>query len=189
MNQMPQSVNGQSPSYGFQPQPQPEYIGYLKQVLNALADPRNQWMGTGLMGGTVKGVGGLRNFFEHRQPFQDPGGFAVPLKKMTNDVPLLKSEPMRGSEGLEGATMPGPYRSYLDRMADANSMAKTLSGRQGNLLEQLQMRDAVNEMHPSIQGEIEGADKGQRALDWLNRQARTHEEGPPPEMIKRLFGY
>lgn len=31
---------GQSPAYGFQPQAQPEYIGYLKQVLAALNDER-----------------------------------------------------------------------------------------------------------------------------------------------------
>lgn len=75
MNPMPQSNNQQSPTYGFQPQAQPEYIGYLKQVLDALADPRNQWIGTGLMGGTVKGLGGLRGFFEHQQPLKNPGGF------------------------------------------------------------------------------------------------------------------
>lgn len=188
MDQMPQSVNGQSPAYGFQPQPEPEYIGFLKTVLQALGDERNSWIGLGPMAGTIKGVGKLRNYFADKEAAR-MGGFTVPLQKMTHDIPLLKSEGAKGSEGLMGTTLPGPHQAYVDRLADANSMAKTLSGRQGTLLEQLQTRDAVKEMHPAIQAEIEGADKGQRALDQLNRQARTHEEGPPPEMIRRLFGF
>lgn len=92
---------GQTPTYGFsqtyQPSPQAQAFA---QVLEALQDPRNQWIGTGLMGGTVKGLGGLRSMFEHRQPFQDPGGF-LPKQVPQHVTPQgLSSSPQSYAQGL-----------------------------------------------------------------------------------------
>lgn len=73
---------GQSPQYGFtnnyQPSPQAQALG---AVLNALQDPRNQWMGTGLAGGTIRGVGGLRHFFADKAAAK-AGGFRPTQQEM-----------------------------------------------------------------------------------------------------------
>lgn len=131
---MSREVNGQSPAYGFQPQAQPEYIGYLKQVLNALSDPRNQWMGTGLMGGTVKGLGGLRSFFEHRQPLKDPGGF------YPQQVPQHYSTASRGL-----SANPTSYADTLDTRW--KTLDQMLQSGQAEGMAKQQALDAVKQLN------------------------------------------
>lgn len=125
MNQMPQSVNQQSPAYGFQPQAQPEYIGYLKQVLAALGDERLGALfapGMGLMRAPQAirnavsirpnmsnergSIPGFHNPNVHNPTPQDPGGFNVPTRIMEQQAPIRSS--------AESQAIPDMRQNYLE---------------------------------------------------------------------------
>lgn len=194
---------GQSPAYGFQPQPQPEYIGFINKLLDVLADPRNQWMGTGMMGGTIKGVGKLRNLFADKEAAR-MGGFNVPIQKMTKDMKGVsaygesnwKPDPKpfehlgfdpETAQEIANTPAPGIRRGYLDQLQDSNEMSRQM--RLGTPLEKLQMGEAYGLFDTRLQKEISDIMGGQAALADMNKRAMTQTEGPPPEMVKRLFGY
>lgn len=175
---------GQSPAYGFQPQPQPEYIGYLNKVLEVLSDPRNQWMGTGLMGGTIKGVGGLRSFFEYRQPFRDPGGFHVPASDLIKKNPSLDSYRELAKDGLGAVDQGMANTRHITDVREMNRDVKNW-GDPNPLRRQLaQDKYLEGTTHDQLM-----RDKVFQGLEALKQAGRPPDEGPPPEMVKRLFGY
>lgn len=195
---------GQSPQYGFtnnyQPSPQAQALG---AVLNALQDPRNQWMGTGMAGGTIRGVGRLRNFFGDKEAAR-MGGFHVPTSKMQRDMPGIEGYaspkwadtnpkpfedfgfPPDVAKEIANTKSPGMRGGYIDQVSDSNAMAEVM--RTGNLYEQMNMREGYNSLGPRMQEEINRSMVGQQQLEDMKRRAMTQTEGPPPEMIRRLFG-
>lgn len=190
MSQQPYPVTqgGQSPVYGFQPQPQPEYIGYLNKILEVLSDPRNQWMGTGLMGGTIKGVGGLRNFFADKEAAR-MGGFRPSLQHMKTSSPDIEPtgpNQWKGSIGNEKAW----NDAYIGNVKMGNDAVDAL--RASDPL----TRTVANEMYrvmehfnPGYAEQINQTMVGRQQLEDMNKRAMTQTEGPPPEMIRRLFGF
>lgn len=167
---------GQSPAYGFQSKPEPEYIGFINRLLDVLSDPRNQWMGTGLMGGTIKGVGGLRNFLADKEAAR-MGGFSVPTAIMRRQDPYLP----------KGAGEIDTRGAYIAGMDENNRIASRM--RSTNPLENVVGNDSYREALTAQQVAVDKTIAGQSALEAANRRAMTQTEGPPPEMIKRLFGY
>lgn len=179
---------GQSPAYGFQPQPQPEYIGFINKLLDVLSDPRNQWMGTGMMGGTIKGVGKLRNFFADKEAAR-MGGFRPSLHDMKTASPdIVPTGPnqFKGSIGNEKAW----NDAYIGNVKMGNDAVEALQSSDPLL------RTVANEMYrviehskPEYAEQINQTMVGRQQLADLNNRAMTQTEGPPPEMIRRLFGF
>lgn len=167
---------GQSPAYGFTPQPEPEYIGMLKTVLQALGDERNSWIGMGPMAGMIKGVGKLRNYFADKEAAR-MGGFNVPTGGMRRQDPYLP----------KGAGEADTRGAYIAGMEENNNIASRM--RSQNPMMQLEGENSYREALTHQQQMIDKIMGGQEAADAANRQAMGHQEGPPPEMIKRLFGY
>lgn len=111
---------GQSPTYGFQPQPQPEYIGYLKQVIQALSDerlgalfapgmglmkaPQVAWNATRMAPNLMSERGSIGGFsrpnIQGPRSTTDPGGFNVPVSKLEQQISSIGDETMPGTEDL-----------------------------------------------------------------------------------------
>lgn len=179
---------GQSPQYGFtnnyQPSPQAQALG---AVLNALQDPRNQWMGTGMAGGTIRGLGGLRNFFADKQAIK-MGGFKPSLKEMKESSPdIAPTGPnqWKGSIGNERAWNEAYIGNVkmgndaVDALRSTDPMTRTVSN---------EMYKVIEHSNPGYAEQINRTMVGRQQLEDLNKRAFTQTEGPPPEMIRRLFG-
>lgn len=103
---------GQSPAYGFSNTYQPsEQAQALGQVLQALQDPRNQWMGTGMVGG-IRGLGNLRNFFHDRQGALNGGSVPAHVPQHYSQTEHgLSASPQSYAESL--AQRHDSYNKYI----------------------------------------------------------------------------
>lgn len=162
-------------------------------------------MGTGMAGGTIRGLGGLRNFFADKAAAK-AGGFNVPMKKMMHDVPVVEGYSERNwaagkdpkpfedfgfpsdvAKEIANTKSPGIRGGYINQISDSNAMANVM--RTGNPLEQRRMREGYDLLDGRLQEEVNRTLVGQQQLADLNKRAMTQTEGPPPEMIRRLFGF
>lgn len=175
---------GSSPTYGFsnsyQPSPQAQAFA---QVLEALQDPRNQWIGTGLMGGTVKGLGGLRGFFEAKEAAR-MGGFRPSLKELQHN-PNVRPNPNVTLDETFGASIP-PRQQYFNDVSSLNDTARSMES--GNPLLRMHTERQLDRTSPQFQQDTYATLAGRKALQDQNQRAMTQTEGPPPEMVRRLFG-
>lgn len=175
---------GQSPQYGFtnsyQPSPQAQALG---AVLNALQDPRNQWMGTGMVGGTIRGLGGLRNFFADKAAAK-AGGFQPTLKDLMKH-PEYKPMTNVTTDELLASDM-GTRARHLKDVESMNMQSKWIES--DNPILSKRASEELTRSSPSFEEGVNRTFVGRRQLQDLNQRAFTQTEGPPPEMIQRLFG-
>jgi hypothetical protein len=194
----------QAPQYGFsnsyQPSPQAQLFG---QIIQALQDPRNAWMGTGMAGGTIRGLGGLRGLFGGGR---EAGGFNVTTRKMIKDMPELKYyqdahkpprtaqesaalekfgfDPETSSE-IANTRLPGPRGGFMEQVELDNTLASQL--RTFPPRELAELRESLLTLDPIIQDNIRRTYAGQGALLNETRMAPYKLEGPPqPEMMYRM---
>ncbi len=145
MSQQPYPITqgGQSPTYGFQPQPQPEYIGFLKQILAGLMDPRTQallapgmglmkapqaaWNATRMVPNLMSERGSIGGFSRPNIPgprsATDPGGFSVPVSRLEQQISSIGDEAMSGTEDLVRKRS-----NYIDAMEGLQEIDKARRG-------------------------------------------------------------
>lgn len=188
---------GQSPVYGFQSQPQPEYIGFLKQVVAGLMDPRTQallapgmaltkapqaaWNATRVLPNVVSERGNWNPFGWLARP-----NSMDPRPELNMNVPL--------SHMREQISNTPNARGFVEHIEDINKISRVM--REGNetikpmsAQEQMGYLAHIRETNPHLARQVEDTILGQRKLQVADNGAWASEGPPPPEMVKRLFGY
>jgi hypothetical protein len=139
---------GSTQQYGFTnnyaPSPQAKALG---SVIEALNDPRNAWMGTGLAGGTIRGLGGLRKAFHS----PDAGGFNIPTSRMKD---------LTNSHGLGDERTARDW--YLQTMRNLNSTAANIQ--HGNPLDRAEAFQYYSDVNPQFRSLINKTAQGQQEL-------------------------
>lgn len=188
---------GQSPQYGFKPQPEPEYIGFIKQLIAGLNDPRTQAMlapGMGLAKAPQAAWNATRiapNMASERGNW-NPFGWIFrpnsmdPRPELNMNVPL--SHMREQISGVPNA------KEFVGHVEDVNKLADIM--RNGN--ETIRSMDAatqtaylskMREVNPQLSRSVEDAILGQRKLQMENNRAFSVEDKVPPEILRRMFGY
>lgn len=195
----PTTQGGQSPTYGFQSQPQPEYIGFLKQILASLMDPRTQallapgmaltrapqaaWNATRIMPNIASERGNWNPFGWLARPnSMDPRpelNMSVPLSHMREQMPGVPST-----------------REFVDHVGDVNRLGKILDYGDKAVRMTPESRAAylkqIEGVNPQLGRDAENAAQGMRRLqaEDVRMYGQSGQEGAvPPEMMRRIFGY
>lgn len=189
----------QSPQYGFTPQPEPEYIRLIKQIIAGLNDPRTQAMfapGMGLAKAPQAAWNATRiapNLTSERGNWNPFGWLARPNSmdprpELNMNVPLSH---MREQ-------MPGvpSTKEFVEHVGDVNRLGRILDYGDDAVRMTPESRAAylekINQVNPRLGQDAEAAALGMRRLqaEDVRGYGQAGQEGaPPPEMVKRLFGY
>lgn len=188
---------GQSPSYGFQPQSQPEYIGFIKQLIAGLNDPRTQALlapGMALTKAPQAAWNVTRvvpNMASERGNFNPFGWLARPNSmdprpELNMNVPLSHM-----NEQIKGIESP---KNFVGHIEDINKISRIM--REGSEAtkpmsaeEQIAYLAQIRATNKHLADRVEDTTLGQRSLQMQDNAAWSEEGPPPPEMIRRLFGF
>lgn len=171
---------GQSPAYGFQPQPQPEYIGLIHKLVQALGDERLGALfapGMGLLKAPQAIGNALRmrpNMSSERGSIpafhnpnvrdptpQDPGGFNVPTRIMEQQAPIRST--------AESQSVPDMRQNYLSGIEGMQEIDKARRGVMGPV-KQMEANTFLKQV-PQMQAVVDEAAKQMHGMrsDVLNR--------------------
>jgi hypothetical protein len=187
---------GQSPSYGFQSKPEPEYTGFIKQLIAGLSDDRTQKMltpGLSLMRApqAVRNATRVMPNMASERGNWNPFGWVARPNSMDPRPEFNMNVPL--SHMNEQIKDVGSSKNFVGHIEDINKISKIM--REGSEAtkpmsaeEQVAFLARIRGVNPHLADKVEDAALGQRRLQMQNNAAWA-EEGPPPEMIRRLFGF